>query len=109
MLKTATDFVAWGLLVTPLVILAAVSLMRFIQKRENNRHERYLRFQTLLVTIANKDLDVGPKLAAAYELRRYPDYASVLNKIFVDGNVRQEGSEYLARQLRDTLKTMRPE
>jgi hypothetical protein len=109
MLKTATDFVAWGLLVMPLMILASVSLVRLFREREKSRNERYLRFQSLLLTIANKDLDLGPKLAAAYELRHYPDYAPVLNKIFVDGRLRQEGSEHLVRQLKDTLKSMRPD
>jgi len=105
----ANRFCGLGAIGYSLADSCGAGLIAFFQTIDKKRHERFQRFQALLLTIANKDLDMGPKLAAAYELRHYQDYASVLNKIFVDGNVRQDGSDPLARQLKDSLRTMRPD
>lgn len=104
MLKTVQDMVAWGLLVLPLIVIAWASVWFVLIQAERNRHERYKRFYAIMEQLSRSDSETASKMAAAYELRNYRDYKDVVEKIFVDGRIRQDTAKALDGQLRDTLK-----
>lgn len=104
MLKTVQDMVAWGLLVLPLIVIAWASVWFVLIQAERNRHERYKRFYAIMEQLSRSDSETASKMAAAYELRNYRDYKDVVEKIFVDGRIRQDTGKALDAQLRDTLK-----
>ncbi len=104
MLKTVQDMVAWGLLVLPLIVIAWASVWFVLIQAERNRHERYKRFYAIMEQLSRSDSETASKMAAAYELRNYRDYKDVVEKIFVDGRIRQDTAKALDAQLRDTLK-----
>jgi hypothetical protein len=104
MLKTVQDMVAWGLLVLPLIVIAWAAMWFVLLEAERNRHERYKRFYAIMEQLSRSDSETASKMAAAYELRNYRDYKDVVEKIFVDGRIRQDTSKALDTQLRDTLK-----
>ncbi len=103
MLSTPEDMVAWGLLVLPLIVLAWSAVWFVMIQAEHNRYERYKRFHTIMEQLAKSDGATADKMAAAYELRNYREYAGIIAKIFIDGKVRQLGNDALQQQLKETL------
>ncbi len=103
MLSTTQDMVAWGLLVLPLIILAWAAVWFVLIQAERNRYERYQRFHAIMEQLARSDGGTADKMAAAYELRNYHEYAHIISKIFVDGKMRGDTAAALQKQLRDTL------
>ena len=107
MLWTNQDLVAYGLLVLPLIVIAWAAVWHVLIVAENNRHERYKRFHTIMEQLAKSDGPTADKMAAAYELRNYREYRDVIAKIFDDGRVRDLKGEVLQKQLKDTLDHIR--
>lgn len=104
MLSSVQDMIAWGLLVVPLIVLAWAAVWFVLIESERNRYERYKRFHTIMEQLARSDGATADKMAAAYELRNYREYAEILEKIFVDGKVRNDTAEAVEKQLKDTLE-----
>ena len=104
MLVTPQDMVAWGLLVLPLIVLAWAVVWLVLVQTERNRFERYKRFYSLMEQLARPDVETAAKMAAAYELRNYREYRDVIAKIFIDGHLRKDTAQAVARQLKETLE-----
>jgi len=103
MLNSTQDMVGWGLLVLPLIVLAWAAVWLVLIQAERNRYERYQRFYAIMEQLSRSDGGTADKMAAAYELRNYHEYAHIISKIFVDGKMRTNTAEALQKQLRDTL------
>ncbi len=106
MLTTYQDWIVWGLIVVPLVVIAWALTWRVLIEAERNRHERYKRFYAIMEQLSRSDSETASKMAAAYELRNYREYADIVSKIFVDGRIRHDTSNALQTQLGETLKQM---
>lgn len=104
MLATIQDKVALALIVLPLVVIAWAAVWFVLIEAERNRHERYKRFYSIMEQLSRSDGVTAAKMAAAYELRNYREYADIIAKIFVNGRVRDTTSDLLQKQLRDTLE-----
>ncbi|UDF04576.1 hypothetical protein [Asticcacaulis sp. AND118] len=106
MLVTVQDMIGWGLLVLPLIVIAWAVIWLGEQAAERNRHERYLRFQSVLRHLGRDDTSWAEKMAAAYELRQYKEYRHIIGKIFDDGKVRDAGqAAALEAELKDVSKS----
>ena len=99
--------IAWGLLVLPLIVLAWAAIWFVMIQAEHNRYDRYKRFYAIMEQLSRSDGATADKMAAAYELRNYREYAPLISKIFVDGKVRTDTSAALQKQLKDTLDHIR--
>lgn len=108
MLDTLQDKVAWGLLVLPLIVIAWAAVWFVLIEAERNRHERYRRFYSIMEQLSRSDSATAAKMAAAYELRHYREYADIVSRIFINGRVRDTTAEALQKQLRDTLDQIGP-
>ncbi|HVZ30082.1 MAG TPA: hypothetical protein VG839_06780 [Asticcacaulis sp.] len=104
MLATIQDKVALALVVLPLIVIAWAAVWFVLIEAERNRHERYKRFYSIMEQLSRSDGVTAAKMAAAYELRNYREYADIIAKIFVNGRVRDTTSDALQKQLRDTLE-----
>ncbi len=104
MLATIQDKVALALVVLPLIVIAWAAVWFVLIEAERNRHERYKRFYAIMEQLSRSDGVTAAKMAAAYELRNYREYADIIAKIFIDGRVRDTTSDLLQKQLRDTLE-----
>jgi hypothetical protein len=104
MLATIQDKVALALVVLPLIVIAWAAVWFVLIEAERNRHERYKRFYSIMEQLSRSDGVTAAKMAAAYELRNYREYADIIAKIFVNGRVRDTTSDLLQKQLRDTLE-----
>ena len=107
MLSTPSDMVAWGLLVLPLIVLAWSAIWFVMIQAERNRYERYKRFHAIMEQLARSDGATADKMAAAYELRNYREYAHIIAKIFIDGKVRPLNGDALQGQLKESLDFVR--
>ncbi len=106
MFNSYQDWIVWGMIVLPLVIIAWALTWRVLIEAERNRHERYQRFYAIMEQLSRSDSETASKMAAAYELRNYREYADIVEKIFVDGRMRQDTGRALKKQLDETLKQM---
>ncbi len=104
MLSTYQDWIVWGLVVLPLIVIAWALTWRVFIEAERNRHERYRRFYSVMEQLSRSDSETAAKMAAAYELRNYKDYADIVAKVFVDGRMRQDTTAALKHELAETLK-----
>ncbi|MGZ3298655.1 MAG: hypothetical protein ACXU8O_06550 [Asticcacaulis sp.] len=99
--------VAWALLVLPLIVLAWAAIWFVMIQAERNRYERYKRFYAIMEQLSRSDGATADKMAAAYELRNYREYAPIIAKIFVGGKVRTDTGPALDKQLKETLDHLR--
>ena len=98
---------AWLGVVLPLISVA-VSLMAIARTQtERNQFERYQRFQKIMFDLGRTDGSSADKIAAAYELRHYSDYAEVISKVFGEGYQRDDTGELLQSQISATLEQIR--
>ncbi len=98
------DWIVWGMLVLPLIVIAWALTWRVLIEAERNRHERYRRFYSVMEQLSRSDSETAAKMAAAYELRNYREYADIVAKVFVDGRMRQDTTLALKQELAETLK-----
>jgi len=103
LLSSPQDMIAWGLLVLPLIVLAWAAVWFVMVQVERNRYDRYKRFYAIMEQLSRSDGATADKMAAAYELRNYREYAPIIAKIFIDGKVRHDTAQALDKQLRETL------
>lgn len=106
-LDTIQGVMAWGLLVVPLFAIAWAAIWFVSVQAERNRYERYQRFYAIMEQLGRQDGSTPDKMAAAYELRHYRDYADVIAKIFDDGFVREDGGDRLQAELKSTIAHIR--
>jgi len=106
MLTTHHGWILLGLVALPLVVLAWATTWRVLIEAERNRHERYLRFYSIMEQLSRTDSEGVPKVVAAHQLRQYPEYADIVAKIFTNGRIRQDTPTALQAQLNETLKQL---
>lgn len=106
LLSTYQEWIVWGLIVLPLVVIAWALTWRVLIEAERNRHERYRRFYSVMEQLSRSDSETAAKMAAAYELRNYKEYADIVAKVFVDGRMRQDTTAALKQELAATLKAI---
>ncbi len=104
MLSTYQDWIVLGMLVLPLIVIAWALTWRVLIEAERNRHERYRRFYSVMEQLSRSDAETAAKMAAAYELRNYREYADIVAKVFVDGRMRHDTTAALKQELAETLK-----
>ena len=80
-LVSLVDWLTWGALVLPLIVLAW-SAWQYVdlRKRENSRHNFNTFFETL-DRVNNSDGQQICQIAAIFELRNYPEYKDVILRI----------------------------
>lgn len=104
MISTLSDLLAWALLVVPMMILSWASIWLVKVQAERNRYERYQRFYAIMEQLGRKDGSTADKMAAAYELRNYREYADIISKIFGEGYMRDDTGEILQSELKATIE-----
>lgn len=80
-LITAAEWIAWAGVVIPLAALAWSAVFYTLARRRETQHEEYQRFFQIMDHLGSQDGSLSAKMAAAYELRKYRDYAEVIINI----------------------------
>ena len=97
--STWQDWIAWAGLVLPLATLAWAAGFFVLTWRVEVRHKRYEKFFGLMDKLGARDGSIPGKMAAAYEVRKYPEYREVIIRLCKDAAVHGEARELLEREL----------
>ena len=80
-LKTATDWLTWGALVLPLFALAWAAVQYVLTQKREQKHREYERFFDIMRKFGASDSTVPGNMAAAFELRQFPQYGDVIIRL----------------------------
>ncbi len=104
---TATEWIAWGGVVLPFAGLAG-SAVRFVWlEGEKRKDANYQRFYDLMDQIGRPGHSIAAKMAAVYELRKFPDYAEVSIRVCEDVPVGGDAAKPLADEMKLTAEFLR--
>ena len=98
------DWIAWAGIVLPLTALAWAAVFFVFTWREENKHKRYEKFFSLMDRVGEQDSSIAGKMAAVYELRKYPEYKDVIVRLCQDGQIAGSGKGMLEREFDLTAK-----
>lgn len=109
-LTSTQEWIAWGGIVIPLMALAFSAVTYSLAKRREVQHQQYQRFFQIMDHLGHDGSSIASKMAAAYELRKYPEYANVIINICEKAELRGGASAMLRDEMLATaeyLKTLR--
>jgi hypothetical protein len=105
--QTVGDWIAWAGLVLPLATLAfsAVWYVRALSQKQ--RADRYSRLWELMRQAGAQDGNIAGKMAAFYEMRKYPEYAEVIIRLCEDTEVVGGSAALLKKEMLLTAEHLR--
>lgn len=106
-LSTAGEWIAWGGVVVPLLALAWSAVAYSLAKRHEVRHQQYQRFFQIMDHLGQPGGSIASKMAAVYELRKYPEYAEVIINICEKAEIEGPASAMLRDEMAATADYMR--
>ena len=106
-LKTAAEWIAWAGVVIPLAALAWSAVFYVVSRRREIKHQEYQRFFEITNHLGSQQGSIASKMAAAYELRKYPEYKDVVLNICEKAEVEGAAAAMLKEELALTSKYMR--
>lgn len=98
-LSSAAEWIAWAGIVIPLAALAWSAVFYTLARKREVQHQEYQRFFTITDHLGHSGGSIASKMAAAFELRKYPEYTEVI--VNICENTKIEGPA--AKMLRDEL------
>lgn len=102
--QTWQDWIAWAGLVLPLAALAGSAASFVHTWRGELKHKRYQKFFELMELVGKQDGSIAGKMAAVYEMRKYPEYKEVIIRLCKDVQVDGYAKELLEREFDLTAK-----
>lgn len=106
-LSSTQEWIAWAGVVVPLMALAFSAVTYSLAKKREVQHQEYQRFFQIMDHLGQQDGSIASKMAAAYELRKYPSYAEVIINICEKAEVRGAASEMLREEMAATAKFLK--
>jgi len=108
-LKGATDWIAWGGIVLPFAALAWSAVFYVKTKRREILHQEYERFFEVMDHLGTAGGSIASKMAAAYELRKFPEYRDVIVRLCTQAIYEGPASEMLKNEMLLTAEALGPE
>jgi hypothetical protein len=106
-LKGAADWIAWAGVVLPLAALAWSAVFYVRTKRREISHQEYSRFFEVMGHLGHQGGSIASKMAAAYELRRFPEYHEVILRLCEQASFEGPASEMLRKEMLLTADVLR--
>lgn len=104
---TWMEWIAWLGIVLPLFTLAFSGWRYVSVRKQENCHQQYQRFFEITDHLGSTGGSIASKMAAAYELRKYPQYKDVIIRLCDGAVVDGPAAEMLNTELRLTAENMR--
>ena len=102
--ETWQDWIAWAGVVLPLATLAWAAVYFVLNWRGELKHKRYQKFFELMELVGKQDSSIAGKMAAVYEMRKYPEYSDVIIRLCIDAQIHGHAKELLEREFDLTAK-----
>ena len=96
------EWIAWAGIVIPLIALAWSAVFYVRAKRREVHHQEYQRFFEITDHLGQQGGSIASKMAAAYELRKYPEYKEVILNICEKAPVTGGAAKMLAEEMEAT-------
>ena len=106
-LKTIAEWIAWAGIVIPLAALAWSAVFYTIARRREVSHLEYQRFFEITEHLGHEGGSIASKMAAAFEIRKYPQYKDVIINICEKADVHGPSAQMLKEELRATAEFLR--
>ena len=106
-LSTVGEWIAWAGVVLPLTALAWSAVFYTLARRREVAHQEYQRFFQIMDHLGQQGGSIASKMAAAFELRKYPQYADVIINICEKAEIRGAASEMLREEMLATAEFMK--
>lgn len=105
-LRNATDWLTWAAIVLPLFALAWSAWQYVDLKKREEASESFNRLFRIMDMIGGRDTSLASKIAAVYELRRYPTYRDLIVRFCRDAapKVVGENAKMLTREMELTAE-----
>jgi hypothetical protein len=103
------EWVAWAGIVVPLAALAWAAVFYTLSHRRDTQHRRFDRFFSVTDKIGQEGGSIMSKVAALYELRRFPEYSEVIVRMTENPDIRGAGrpKEILENEFKLTHDAMK--
>ncbi len=105
--QTLGDWIAWAGLVLPLATLAFSAIWYVSAQNNKLKVERYLRFWDLMKQAGAQDGNIAPKMAAFFEMRKYPEYSDVIIRLCEGTEVVGSSAALLKKEMLLTAEHLR--
>ncbi|MBJ7377779.1 hypothetical protein [Sphingobium sp.] len=90
-LASAGDWIAWAGVVLPLLVLAWSAWQYVALQRREEARQRFDKFFRVMEKIGEQQGSIAAKIAAVYELRKYPEYKELIIRLCNDAAPRVVG------------------
>jgi hypothetical protein len=104
---TFMEWIAYLGLALPFCVLAWSAAAYVVALRSRNVHERYERFFQITEHLGMEGNSTASKMAAAYELRKYPEYRELIIRLCEDVQFDDSAAELLRKELAMTAEYLR--
>lgn len=96
-------------LVVPLCVLAWAAYRYTVDREEERKYRRFEQFYAVTDRVGEQGGSIVSKVAAVYELRRFPDYADVIVRLTESPDIRGSGRpvEMLSNEFKLTHDEMK--
>ncbi|MBL4759216.1 MAG: hypothetical protein JKY32_16810 [Rhizobiales bacterium] len=97
--ESIMEWIAWSGIVLPLMVLSWSAYRYVSDRRREIQHQEYERFYELMDTLAQANNSISGKMAALYELRKFPQYQPVIIRLIDDVPVKGDASGLLKKEM----------
>jgi hypothetical protein len=105
--QTWQDWVAWAGIVIPLASLAWAAGFYVLTRRREVHFQEFERLFKVMDHLGQGGGSIASKMAAAYELRKYPEYKDVIIRLCENANYEGPAAEMLKTEMLLTAEVMR--
>jgi hypothetical protein len=106
-LQNWEDWVAWAGIVLPLTVLSISSVLFVRNEISKSQIERYDRFWSVMLQAGQKDGNIAAKMAAFFEMRKFPEYSEVIIRLCEGAGVAGPEGELLKAEMNNTAQYLR--
>lgn len=105
-LNTVQDWIAWAGIVLPLMSLAWAACFYVLTRRREVQHQEFERVFQVMDHLGSEG-SIASKMAATYELRKYPEYGEVIIRLCEQAQIEGPAAQMLRDEMRLTAEHMR--
>ena len=104
---TWQEWIAWAGVIIPLFALAWAAVFYTLSHRRAIQQQEFDRFFGVMDRLGQSEGNISSKMAAAYELRKYPEYREVIIRLCEETPVSGGSGKMLKDELLRTAEAMK--
>lgn len=107
MTPEVVNWMTWVAAIVPLWVIAWSAYHYVHTRRFDEQEKRYIRFFLVMDHLGKDGGSIASKMAAAYEMRKFPEYADVIIRLCEQASVQGASAEMLKTEMKLTADYMR--